>query len=96
MTKVFGPHKIEAFDLNKFKKAILEDQNGLCAYTQDMVSASDGEVIWSRFSNRDCFVSNIGLRLLREVYGEHYINKLIVDSVVPDHEDDDYDFPPES
>jgi hypothetical protein len=90
MTKVFGPHnKIEAFDLFKFKKAILEDQEGLCAYTQDLASASDGEVIYSRFSNRDVFVSNIGLRLLRQVYGESYINKLIVDSVVPDREEFD-------
>lgn len=88
MTKIHGPNK-PAFDLAKFKSEILESQNGLCAYTQDMVSASDGQIIYSRFSNRDVFVSNVGLHLLRQTYGVNYINKLIVDSLVPDHEDFD-------
>jgi hypothetical protein len=89
MTKVYGPKKLEMFDLFKMKKEILESQGGLCAYTQDMVSASDGEIIYSRASNRDCFVSNVGLHLLRQTYGVTYINKLIVDSVIADREDFD-------
>jgi hypothetical protein len=88
MSRTYGPpKKIEMFDLYKFKKDVLEEQNGLCAFSQEMASVGDGEVIYSRFSNRDIFVSNLGLRFLREIYGDDYINKLIVNSLDPDDEE---------
>ena len=73
-------------DMTALKKDLHESQNGLCPVTLEPFDISDGEIIYSRAGNRDVFVSKIGLHHLRHIYGDSYINDLIVTSVIPDDE----------
>lgn len=73
-------------DMEQYKKDLHTKQNEFCPVTMEKFDIDDGVVLYNRFGNKDVFISKIGLYHLRHIYGEDYINKLIVDSIIADDE----------
>jgi len=77
MVRVFGGgDKGEPLDMAQYKKDVIANQGTLCPVTLEPVDPDEGQVIFNL--SKEWFISTLGLKLLRDMFGDVYINSKIV------------------
>jgi hypothetical protein len=85
------PRRNKEMDMTAYKMQTLEAQLGLCPITMHECEPSDGDILY--LNGIDYFVSNVGLKLLRERFGNEFIDSRVVTNYFND--DTQYDIYPE-
>ena len=69
-------------DLEDYKEKIIQQQGWICPVSQKATEVDQGQIIFVK--QDDFFISNEGLKSLRERYGVTYINDKIVTRITID------------
>jgi hypothetical protein len=65
-------------DMTEYKKSCIEIQQGLCPVTMHECEPSDGEILY--LNGLDYFISRTGLKLLRDRFGDRFIDERLIDN----------------
>lgn len=63
-------------DETEYRKRLIEEQMGICPVTFMETNSSDGEILF--VNGMDYFLSKDGIHLVRQMFGEKFIDERIV------------------
>lgn len=81
----------KGIDMTDYKKELIEMQNGLCPITMQECEPADGDVIYIK--GIDYFVSRLGLKFLRDRFGDKFIDERIIHDYFDGIPDDETYYP---